>query len=481
MTLSELVAGLRIIESTADMSASVSGVSYDSRRTQKGDLFVAVRGFVTDGHEYIAAAAQKGAACVVCEQKPTAAVPYILIENTRRGLAVISSNFFHNPTSGLKMIGVTGTNGKTTTTALIKSILEKNDGAMVGLVGTNSNMIGKRTIHTERTTPESYELHKLFREMADTGCRYVVMEVSSHALFLDRVYGIRFEVGVFMNLTPEHLDFHKSMDEYAEAKALLFSASKHSVINIDDPYSGVMRLAAGGDVTTFSINDDEADIIAKRIKLREDRTEFCALTIGKLQKVELAIPGMFSVYNALGALGAVMALGVNIKAATDALAKSGGVKGRAEVVPTNRDFTVIIDYAHTPDALQNIISTLRAFTKNRVITLFGSGGDRDRKKRPVMGEIAVRLSDFVIVTSDNPRTEKPGDIIAEILTGMEGTATPYIVIENRREAIKWGINNARPGDVLLLAGKGHETYQTVGKENFHFDEREIVREYTGEG
>lgn len=477
MKLLDLLKGITVTKSQADMTLEITGLSYDSRTTEKGNIFVAVRGYESDGHQYINAAVSKGAVCVLCEEKPGVDIPYIIMENTRRGLAVAAANWYNNPSVEMKLIGVTGTNGKTTTTNLIKTIIEKCTGAKVGLIGTNHNMIGDKIIETEHTTPESYELQKLFREMADSGCSYAIMEVSSHALYLDRAYGVRFEVGVFTNLTHEHLDFHKTMDEYADAKALLFKQSEHAVINLDDAYASLMIKSAACPVMTFSKDNDVADLVAKRIKLSADKVDFCALTLEKLQKIEVNIPARFTIYNALAALGAGLTLGLALEDMADALKSYPGVKGRVEVVPTGRDFTVIIDYAHTPDALENVIGTFTEFEAGRVVTLFGCGGDRDASKRPEMGEIAARLSDFVIVTSDNPRTEEPVKIIEDILAGMKQTKTPYIVIENRREAIEWALKNAQPNDIIILAGKGHETYQIIGKEKFHFDEREVVRDF----
>jgi len=463
--------------SLADLDMCISGISYDSRSTRPGDLFVAVRGFESDGHKYIPMAVQKGAACILCEEAPTLDVPYILTKNTRRALSVVSANFFGHPADEMKIIAVTGTNGKTTTTTLIKKIIEHTTGEKVGLIGTIGNEIGDVFVEAERTTPESYELQKLFREMANSGCKYVVMEVSSHALSLDRVYGVTFEVGVFTNLTQDHLDFHKTMEAYCKAKAILFTQCRKGVVNMDDEASKVMIEAATCPIFTYSAEKDEADLCAKEINLRSDGVTFIALTIGELKKIRMGIPGLFSVYNALAAAAAAMQLGIGLDSIAETLSEKAGVKGRAEVVPTGRDFTVLIDYSHTPDALENILKTVKGFAKGRTVILFGCGGDRDRTKRPIMGKIAVDLADFAIITSDNPRTEEPGAIIDDILEGVKGTNTPYVVIENRREAIGWAIENAEPGDVIILAGKGHETYQIIGREKRHFDEREIVAEF----
>lgn len=479
MRLSEILKGINVIESTADPDFEINDICYDSRNASPGELFVAVRGYESDGHRYIGAAAEKGAACVLCEEKPSCGIPYILTDNSRLGLAIASSNYFGNPSSEMTMIGVTGTNGKTTTTSLIKSIIEQISHDKVGLIGTNNNMIGSEILHTERTTPESYELQKLFRLMADSGCRYVVMEVSSHALYLDRVGGITFDIGVFSNLTPDHLDFHKTMEEYGKAKALLFKKSRKGIINLDDDYAGMMISAAECPVYTYSADKNEADLAAKNIVLKADGVSFAALTLGTLEKVWLGIPGMFSVYNGLAAMAVVINLGYNISDVAAALGNCKGVVGRAEVVPTGRDFTVIIDYAHTPDALENILKTVRGFAPGRIVVLFGCGGDRDKTKRPVMGKIAGDLADFAIVTSDNPRTEVPSAIIGDILAGMKDCRSPYEVIENRREAIGWALSHAQKDDIIILAGKGHETYQIIGKTKNHFDEREVVAEYLG--
>lgn len=476
MKLKELLKGIEILESTADPELEITGICCDSRAVREGDLFVAVRGYESDGHRFIQAAAENGAACVLCESVPACGVPYVRIADTRRAQAVAAAEFYGHPADQMKLVGVTGTNGKTTTTHLIKQMIEQVTGGKVGLIGTIHNMIGSQILPTERTTPDAISLQKLFREMADAGCAYAVMEVSSHALALDRVYGVTFEVGVFTNLTRDHLDFHKTMDEYCRAKALLFAQSRKGVVNLDDAYAQQMIASATCPVYTYSANTDTADLAARNVRLDHEGVRFCVLTIGRLEKTSLPIPGRFSVYNGLAAIAVAVQLGMDLGTAAQALEKCSGVCGRAEIVPTGRDFSVIIDYAHTPDALENILSTLDDFAKGRVVALVGCGGDRDKTKRPMMGKIAAEMADFVIVTSDNPRTEAPMDIINDILPGLKDTKTPYIVIENRKEAIFWAVQHAQPGDIILLAGKGHETYQVIGHEKRHFDEREIVAE-----
>ena len=475
MKLQDLLKGVAVLESTAAPDTEINEVRYDSRAVRPGDLFVAIRGYATDGHQYIGKALEQGAAAIVCEEAP-AGVPAVVVENARRALAEIAANRFGHPADSMVMLGVTGTNGKTTTTYLVKHMLE-DAGHKVGLIGTNQNLIGDEVVETERTTPESYELHALFARMRDAGCTHVIMEVSSHSLVLDRVHGIHFAVGAFTNLTQDHLDFHKTMEEYRKAKALLFTISDKGVINLDDPAAGAMLADAKCPCLTFSCEKDAADLTAKNLKLHADGVEFVAATKGDLARVKLPIPGHFSAENALTALGIVLQLGMPLADAAKSLATATGVKGRVEVVPTDTDYTVLIDYAHSPDGVENVLRAVRGFAKGRVVALFGCGGDRDRTKRPKMGKIAADLADFCIVTSDNPRTEDPKAIIDDILEGMKGTKTPMQVIVDRPEAIHWALAHAKKDDIIVLMGKGHETYQEVNHVKHHMDEREIVRDF----
>ena len=478
MQLSALLEGIEILACTADKTLEVTGVSYDSRKVQPGELFVAVTGFAADGHKYIPMAAAKGALAVLCEREPEENVPYIKVASTRHALAVVSANWFGRPADNMCMIGVTGTNGKTTSTYLLKSILEQTLGAKVGLIGTIQNMIGDTAIETERTTPESYELQQLFAQMYAAGCTHVVMEVSSHALVLNRVDTVQFMVGVFTNLTEDHLDFHKTMEEYCRAKAMLFTRCKTGVVNLDDAYCERISKDVACGLLTYGVKDTHAQLRAENLELLASGVAFDVCCAGERVRAALAIPGSFSVYNALGVIGAALALGLPLEKITLALAKSSGVKGRAEVVPTpGKDYTVLIDYSHTPDSLENILRTVRGFCRGRLIAVFGCGGDRDRLKRPIMGETAGRLADLSIVTSDNPRTEKPMDIIDDIVAGMQDVPHPYRVIENRVAAIEWALAHAQPDDVIVLCGKGHETYQEVNHVKYHMDEREIVAAY----
>ena len=481
MKISQLLRGVSVRECHADMEMEISGVSYDSRKTAAGDLFVAMTGYETDGHKFIPMARDKGAACVLCQERPQGEGPYVLVEDSRLALAQVGRAWYGDPAASMKMVGVTGTNGKTTTTYLLKDILEQAAGAKVGLIGTNQNMIGSEVIPTERTTPESFELQGLLRRMADAGCTHVVMEVSSHALYLKRVEGIRFAVGIFTNLTQDHLDFHKTMENYCDAKALLFTRCDVGVYNADDPWAPrLMEEATCRKVSVGEHGDVPVDLAARNIVLTAEGVSFDAVTAEESVPVHVGIPGGFMVYNTLGVLAAARALGVSLEDSAGVLRHSAHVKGRVEVVPTPGDYTMLIDYAHTPDALENVLSAARGFAKGRVVALFGCGGDRDRTKRPKMGRIAADMADFVIVTSDNPRTEEPEAIIREILAGMEGTATPYAVVPNRIEAIRYAMDHAQPGDVIILAGKGHETYQIIGHEKRHLDEREVVADYVRE-
>ncbi len=474
MKLREIIKNLKVLEMSADPETEISGVSYDSRQTEPGDLFVAIRGFEADGHRFIPKAVERGAAAVLCEIPPEDGTPYVQVSDSRLGLALSSREFFGNPAGEMKLIGITGTSGKTTASYLLKHLLESKLDAKVGLIGTNGNWIGDEVLHTERTTPESYELHRLFRRMADAGCTHVVMEVSSHSLTLERVAGICFDVGIFTNLSQDHLDFHKDMEDYAAAKRKLFSQCRVGWLNGDDPWTPFMLEGAECPCRTFSAERNEADLVAKDIRLSASGVRFAAMSGGQLAICRLGIPGIFSVYNALAVTAAGLALGIPLTDCAEAMSSAKGVKGRMELVPTDGDYAVLIDYAHKPDALEKVLKTLRPVTRGRLIALFGCGGDRDHGKRPIMGRIAAELADLCIVTSDNPRTEDPQRIIDDILAGMKNSPTAVEVIPDREKAIAWAIDKARPGDVILLAGKGHEDYQIVGKEKRHMDEREIV-------
>ncbi len=452
----------------------ISGVTDDSRKVTKGNAFVCVKGPVADGHDYANKALENGASVIITE-RDLKLENQIIVEDTHKALAEVCGNWFGNPQNKLRVIGVTGTNGKTSVCYMLKKIFE-HCGYKTGLLGTVQNMIGDEAYPSKNTTPGVFELYSLFAKMVDAGCEYAVMEVSSHALDQRRVEGVHFASAIFTNLTQDHLDYHGNMENYFNAKKLLFSISDLAVVNFDDEYGKRIINDTNCRMTTYSAVSNESTYTAKGINYRPDGVDYEMVGFGLIGRIKLKTAGKFSVYNSLAAAVCAKELGMPLNEITDALNSLEGVKGRAEVVPTNRDFTVIIDYAHTPDGLHNILNTFKECPKNRLIVLFGCGGDRDRTKRPKMGTVAARLSDYVIVTSDNPRTEEPKAIIDDILEGMKDIPTPKKVIENRIEAINFAIANAKPGDIIILAGKGHETYQIIGTDTIHLDEREVIAE-----
>jgi len=474
MKLKELLNGIPVLEWAADPELEIETVHYDSRKVTPGSLFVAVTGFASDGNRFIPMALGKGAVVVVTAKKPEQDIPYVLVESDRLALALLGCNFYGHPAKAMTMIGVTGTNGKTSTTLLLKQVLEKVLGAKVGLIGTMANMVGDEEIPTERTTPESFDLQALFGRMRSAGCSHVVMEVSSHAITLDRIGGTHFDIAAFTNLTEDHLDFHKTMDAYCDAKADLFRRCDKAVINADDSYSGRILEAAACPVLTTSVAT-ETGLYAQNLELLSEGISFTAVCGEETAEVRLPIPGKFTVYNALTVLGIAKQLGISLADCAEALKTAQGVKGRVEVVPTpGTPYSVLIDYAHTPDGLENVLSSVKDFCKGRVIGVFGCGGDRDPMKRPIMGEIGVRLSDIAVITSDNPRTEEPMAIIGDILKGVKQEYGEYIVIEDRRKAIRYAMDIAEKDDIIVLAGKGHETYQEIHGVKYHLDEREEV-------
>lgn len=474
MRLDKLLEGIAVLETNAPQDMEISGVSYSSRSVKSGELFVAIPGYETDGHRYIPDAVAHGAAIVLCEREMPETVPWVRVRSAREALAALGANWYGHPSEAMKMIGVTGTNGKTSVTYLLKSVLEQTVNAKVGLIGTICNKIGDEVLETERTTPESFELHGILAQMRDADCSHVVMEVSSHALYLHRVGQIHYTVGAFTNLTEDHLDFHKTMEEYRKAKAILFRNCDRGVFNIDDPTAAKMIDDSACSVYTVG-NAENADLSVREAELASDHVAMEVCEGGQSCRVRVGIPGRFTVSNALVVLGIARQLGISLSDAARALGNAEGVKGRIEVVPTpGTDYTVLIDYAHTPDGLENVLRSVRDFCRGRLIAVFGCGGDRDRTKRPIMGEIGVRCSDLAIITSDNPRTENPSAIIADILEGVKNAGKPYLVEENRRKAIRLAMATAKKDDIIVLAGKGHETYQIIGKEKTHLDEREEV-------
>ena len=481
MKLKELLAGVDIINLCADENMEITGIAYDSRKVQPGDLFVAVSGFAADGNRFIPMAMEKGAVAVVTAKAPGTNVPYAQVKSDRLAMAQIGANFYGKPAEAMQVIGVTGTNGKTSTTLLLKHVLETVQGAKVGLIGTMENLIGDEVIPSQRTTPESLDLQALFARMRDAGCSHVIMEVSSHAIALDRVGGLSYKVAAFTNLTEDHLDFHKTMEEYAAVKAKIFSRCEKAVINRDDSWAEFMLSNATCPVLTTS-QKTAAGLYATDVQLLSDGVSFTAVYGDRKAKVCLPIPGKFTIYNAMSVLGIALQLGIDLGAAAEALKTAKGVKGRVEVVPTpDKDYTILIDYAHTPDGLENVLSSVRGFCKGRLIALFGCGGDRDPIKRPIMGKIGTELSDIAILTSDNPRTEEPGAILQDILKGVDVAKYNPVVLENRPQAIRYAMDIAKKDDIIVLAGKGHETYQEINGVKYPMDERLIVEAYLKEG
>ena len=475
MKLKDLLREITPTRLTGPAEQDITGICHDSRKVTPGSLFVAIRGFQSDGHAYIPSALEKGASALVVEEVPKHlpdTVTCVQVSGSRAALARLGAEWYGHPERQLKLIGVTGTNGKTTVTHLIRHVLEKN-GEKCGLIGTNGVFFGDVARESARTTPESLELYGILREMADAGMTCAAMEVSSHSLVLDRVLGLPFAAAAFTNLTQDHLDFHGTMEDYFRAKALLFERCGTAVINLDDDWGARLAGEASCEKITFSARSDAADLVAKNVQLLPDGIRAVAVRDCDIARMRLGIPGQFSVYNALTAAGCCLALGLTLEQVCDALADAPGIKGRAEIVPTGRDFTVMIDYSHTPDSMENILRTVRGYARGRVVGLFGCGGDRDRAKRPLMGKAASQGCDFAIVTSDNPRSEDPQAIIDDILAGMDGK-TRYKVIPDRREAIAWAVRSARKDDVIVLMGKGQETYQEIAGQKIHLDEREEV-------
>jgi UDP-N-acetylmuramoyl-L-alanyl-D-glutamate--2,6-diaminopimelate ligase len=472
--LLELIAGAEVVESRGDMDVEVADLAYDNRRVGPGTLFFCVPGEKRDGHEFADAAVEAGAVALVVERELEADVAQVVVADSRAAMAPLAARFWGDPTRELQVVGVTGTNGKTTTAFLVREVLEAA-GVRCGLLGTVKQVVGGVEEEVERTTPEAIDLQATLRRMLDGGDRACAMEVSSHALALHRCDAIHFEVALFTNLTQDHLDFHADMEDYFQAKRLLFEMSPEtSIVNVDDPYG--RRLAEERECLTFSADGAEADFAARDLRFDAAGASFTASGPRAEVDVRTPLPGHFNVANALGAFAAVTSLGVEPEAASAGLAEAGLVPGRFEPVDEGQEFAVVVDYAHTPDSLENALRAARRLADGRLIVVFGAGGDRDRAKRPKMGRAAAELSDLAVVTSDNPRSEDPDAIVAEILTGMEGGAEVEIE-PDRRAAIALAFRRARPGDLVVIAGKGHEQGQELeGGRKVPFDDREVARE-----
>ena len=470
MKLNLIVKDLGIDKSFEDKE--ITFITDNSAKVCEGCIFICIEGRRFDGHTKAAEALEKGAAAVVV-QKDLGLENQILVENTRSAYAKICAAFYGHPEKELKIIGVTGTNGKTTSCFILKSILDKL-GYKTGLLGTVKNIVGDKEYPAALTTPDCYELFGLFREMVDYGCEYCVMEVSSQALDQRRVDGIRFDAAIFTNLTRDHLDYHGTFENYKAAKHIL------AVLNIDD--ESAMEMVENTDcrTVTFSVNNDRCDYSAKNIRISASGVKYELVSNSNIGRVKFAVPGNFSVYNSMGAIICLVEMGMDFKDVLDAVAECIGVPGRMEVVPTDTPYTVLIDYAHTPDGLENVLSTVREITEGKVIVVFGCGGDRDKTKRPIMGEIAVKMADVAVVTSDNPRSEDPESIIEDITAGISRGNAKVIVDSDRTNAIEKALEAAKEGDIVVLAGKGQETYQILASGKIHFDEREVVAKILSE-
>ncbi len=456
----------------------ITYITDNSAKVCEGCIFICIEGRRFDGHTKAAEALEKGAAAVVV-QKDMGLENQILVENTRSAYAKICAAFYGHPEKELKIIGVTGTNGKTTSCFILKSILDKL-GYKTGLLGTVKNIVGDKEYPAALTTPDCYELFGLFREMVDYGCEYCVMEVSSQALDQRRVDGVHFDAAIFTNLTRDHLDYHGTFENYKAAKHMLFENSDLAVLNTDDECAEEMVEGTDCRKVTFSVNNDRCDYSAKNIRISASGVKYELVSNSNIGRVRFAVPGNFSVYNSMGAVICLVEMGMDFKAVLDAVAECVGVPGRMEVVPTDTPYTVLIDYAHTPDGLENVLSTVREITEGKVIVVFGCGGDRDKTKRPIMGEIAVKMSDVAVITSDNPRSEDPESIIEDITAGIGRGNAKVIVDSDRTGAIEKALETAKEGDIVVLAGKGQETYQILASGKIHFDEREVVAKILSE-
>ncbi|NWQ43919.1 UDP-N-acetylmuramoyl-L-alanyl-D-glutamate--2,6-diaminopimelate ligase [Bacillus sp. EB106-08-02-XG196] len=481
MKLHDLLQHLHLLVPYQGTDPEITSIENDNRKVQKGSLFICIKGYTVDGHDYAESAVNNGAAAVLAERALALSVPVIIVKDATRAMAVLADAFYNHPTKKLHLIGITGTNGKTTTSHLIEKIFSDVNRS-TGLIGTMYTKIGSQKIETKNTTPESLILQKGFQQMLDAGVDTAIMEVSSHALHLGRVHGCDYDIAVFTNLTQDHLDYHKTMDDYRHAKSLLFSQlgnsfdvnkPKFAILNADDSASEMYRKSTAAHVVTYGI-DNEADFHARNIKMTSAGTSFEIVLKEKSYPINIQLIGKFSVYNVLASIAAAFVSNISMEVIIESIESVKGVDGRFELVNAGQEFTVIVDYAHTPDSLENVLKTIRSFAKKRVFVIVGCGGDRDKTKRPLMAEIACRYGTDPIFTSDNPRSEDPIAILGDMENGATGEN--YITIPDRKEAIVNAINQAAEGDVILIAGKGHETYQIIGSNVYDFDDRVVARE-----
>lgn len=481
MKLHTLISQLSPFISLEGDNPEITSIENDNRKVIKGSLFVCIKGYTVDGHDFAASAEKNGAAAVLAERELPLNIPVIIVKDTKRALPVLADFFYGHPTQNLQLVGITGTNGKTTTSHLIEKILS-DAGKRTGLIGTMYTKILDQIDETKNTTPESLTLQRIFKKMVDSRIDAAVMEVSSHALVEGRVHGCDYDIAVFTNLTQDHLDFHKTMDEYKRAKGLLFAQlgnsydekrPKYAVLNADDAASREYLQATAAKVVTYGI-DQDADFRAAQIQMSASGTAFQLQSPFGIHQIQMKLMGKFSVYNVLAAIAAGAAAGIGIDSIISSIENVKGVSGRFEAVDAGQDFTVIVDYSHTPDSLENALNTVRQFAEKRIFAVVGCGGDRDRTKRPLMAEIACRLATDPVFTSDNPRSEDPEAILKDMESGVAGKS--YKKIVDRKEAIEYAVNKAAAGDVILIAGKGHETYQQIGSDFFDFDDRLVAKQ-----
>jgi len=481
MKLHTLLSSLPFYKSDDNQNPTITSIENDNRLIQQGSLFVCVKGYTVDGHDFAADAVSRGAAAVIAQRPLDLPVPVIIVKDSVRAMAVLGDYFYNHPTQKLTLIGITGTNGKTTISHLIEKIV-RDTKKKTGIIGTMYTKIDDEILETKNTTPDSVTLQKTFHRMVENDIDVAVMEVSSHALELGRVHGCDYDIAIFSNLTQDHLDFHKTMENYKFAKSLLFSQlgnkfdekkRKFAIINQDDEASADFIKYTAAHVLTYGI-DHNADIMAKNIVVTSKGTTFTLHAQGIMKEVQLQLVGKFSVYNVLAAVSAGVCLGLDLDHIIASLQEVKGVSGRFELVNEGQDYTVIVDYAHTPDSLENVLKTVNEFSKGETYVIVGCGGDRDRTKRPIMANIACQYATHPVFTSDNPRSENPEDILKDMEAGVLGK--DYTVIVDRKEAITKVINEAKSNDVILIAGKGHETYQQIGATKFDFDDREVARE-----
>ena len=484
MELKSILSGLEGLKVRGNLDVNVKEIKNNSKAVEKNDMFVAIKGFDDDGHNHIVEAIKNGAKVILAQEDEIDKniikeipedIVLVLTKDTRYALAIVACNFYKNPSKKMKLIGVTGTKGKTTTTYMIRDILEKH-GIKVGLIGTVASYVGdKKIADNENTTPESLKLQEIFSKMLEEKCEAVVMEVSSQSLKLERVAGCDFDIGVFTNLAEDHISTkeHPNMEDYFNSKVKLFKMCKKGFINADDVYSIMIpKLVPECQFSTYGI-DNHCDLLAKDITVTNQYADFKVKIGDKNERVKVSIPGRFSVYNSLAAIAVAMQFGCNSEEIKGAL-ENIRVPGRSELVDNKLGLTIMIDYAHTPESLEKILSAVKIYTKGRVISVFGCGGDRDKIKRPMMGEVSGRVADYTIITSDNPRTENPEEIVKDIEEGIKKTNGKYECIVDRKEAIKKAIKMANKRDMIVLAGKGHEQYQEINKKRYPFDESEIV-------